>query len=85
MVKIGEQVKSKAILVKGRSTVNHYEKKSLWFREFQSSMVEKGKVYCQLIVPKQYRRDVMRIAHASIMAGHLATKRTVDRATAEYY
>ena len=42
-------------------------------------------MYCQLIVPKQYRRDVMRIAHESIMAGHLATRRTVDRVTAEFY
>jgi hypothetical protein len=65
--KIGEQVKSEAILDKGSSSVKYYEKKGLWFREFQSSKVEKEKVYCQLIVPKQYRRDVMRIAHESIM------------------
>jgi transposase InsO family protein len=85
LVKIGEQVKSEAILVKGSSLVKYYEKKGLWFREFQSSKVEKGKVYCQLIVPKQYRRDVIRIAHESIMAGHLATWCTVDMVTAELY
>jgi hypothetical protein len=50
-----------------------------------SSKVEKGKVYCQLIVSKQYKRDVMRIAHESIMVDHLATRRTVDRVTAEFY
>jgi hypothetical protein len=27
----------------------------------------------------------MRIAHESIMVGHLATRRTVDRVTAEFY
>jgi hypothetical protein len=43
-------VKSEAVLVKGSSIVNYYEKKGLCFREFQSSKVEKGKVYCQLIV-----------------------------------
>ena len=68
LVKIGEQVKSEAILVKGSSSVKYYEKKGLWFRELQSSKVEKGKVYCQLIVPMQYRKDVMHIAHESIMA-----------------
>ena len=85
LVKIGEQVKSEAIFVKGSNSVKYYEKKGLWFREFQSSKVEKGKVYCQLIVPKQYRRDVMRIAHESIMAVHLATRRTVDRFTADFF
>ena len=67
MVKIGVQVTSEAILVKGSSSVKYYEEKGLWFREFQSSKVEKEKVYCQLIVPKQYRRDVMCIAHEAIM------------------
>ena len=42
-------------------------------------------MYCQLIVPKQYRRDVMRIAHESIMVGYQTTRRTVDRFTAELY
>ena len=42
-------------------------------------------MYCQLIVPKQYRRDGMRIAHESIMVGYLTTRRTVDRFTAEFY
>jgi hypothetical protein len=70
-------VKSEAILVNGSSSVKYYEKKGLWFREFQSFKVEKEKVYCQLIVPKQYRRDVMRIAHESIMVGYQTTRRTV--------
>jgi hypothetical protein len=42
-------------------------------------------VYCQVIVPKQNRRDVMGIAHESIMVGYLTTRRTVDRFTAELY
>ena len=42
LAKIGEQVKSEAILVNGSSSVKYYEKKGLWFREFQSSKVEKG-------------------------------------------
>jgi hypothetical protein len=58
LAKIGEQVESEAVLIKGSSIVNYYEKKGLWFREFQSSKVEKGKVYCQLIVPKQNRTDM---------------------------
>ena len=85
LVKIGEQVKSEAILVKGSSSVKYYVKKGSWFREFQSSKVEKGKVYCQLLVPKQNRSDVMRIAHESIMVGHLTTRGSVDRFTAEFY
>jgi hypothetical protein len=47
LVKIGEQVKSEAILVKGSSPVNYYEKKGLWFREFQSS--HNGALICCLL------------------------------------
>ena len=41
LVKVCDQVQPEAVLVKGSSTVKYYEKKGLWFRDFQSSKVEK--------------------------------------------
>ena len=60
-------------------------KRKLLYREFQSPKVEKGKRFCQLVEPEVYRTDVMKLAHESLMAGHVATKRTVSRVLSEFY
>ena len=39
----------------------------------------------QLIVPLQYQKLVMKLAHKSFMAGHLAVKRTVQKVLSEFY
>lgn len=44
------------------------------YREFKGD-----KTYIQLIVPSKYRNTVMRLAHESIMSGHLATSKTLNR------
>lgn len=86
LIKIREKVSAGTVYEKADSgTVKFFEKKSLIFREFQSPKIEKGKIFRQLVVPEKYRRDVMRVAHESIMAGHLATKRTVSRVMTEFF
>lgn len=55
------------------------------YRKFQSPKIEKGKTFCQLIVPEMYREDVMKLAHESLMAGHMATSRTTSRILSEFY
>ena len=34
---------------------------------------------CQLVVPSVYRRQILRVGHKAILAGHLGVKRTADR------
>ena len=54
-------------------------------RKFSSPSVERGRILVQLIVPQQYRKMVMKLAHESIMAGHLATKRFVQEVLSEFF
>ncbi|XP_060062936.1 uncharacterized protein LOC132543450 [Ylistrum balloti] len=67
----------------GRSTVFYH--KDLLYREFQSPKVANGRVFRQLILPEKYRHTVMRLAHESIMSGHLAAKRTTSRVLSEFF
>lgn len=48
-----------------------YERNNLLYREFSSLKVSNGKLFHQLIVPKKYRNFVMKLAHETLMAGHL--------------
>ncbi|XP_062607411.1 uncharacterized protein LOC134269206 [Saccostrea cucullata] len=65
--------------------VKYILKKGMLFRVFQSEKVENGKQFTQLVVPKKYRMKVLSLAHESLMAGHLATSRTIDKVLAEFY
>ena len=55
-----------------------YVKKNLLYRQFSSPKVSNGKVFRQLVVPRKFRTLVMRLAHESLMSGHLGVKKTVD-------
>ena len=62
-----------------------YKRKDLLFREFSSPKVLNGKIFRQLMVPRKYRNLVMKIAHESLMAGHLGVKKTTERIMSEFY
>lgn len=62
-----------------------FERKQMLLREFSSPKVSNGKLFRQLIVPKEYRTIVMKIAHETLMAGHLGAKKTAERIVSEFY
>ena len=47
--------------------------------------MENGKVFVQLVVPQQYRKTIMKLAHESIMSGHLAVNRTIQKVLSEFF
>ena len=61
------------------------KKNDLLYRKFSSPNVEHGRTFTQLIVPQQYRTLVMKLAHESVMAGHLAIKRTMQKVLSKFY
>nr|XP_034316716.1 uncharacterized protein LOC117686144 isoform X1 [Crassostrea gigas] len=61
------------------------ERKQMLFREFCNPKVSSGKLFRQLIVPRKYRTIVMKIAHETLMGGHLGSKKTTDRVVSEFY
>ena len=61
--------------------VTWVSKNGLLFRYF----VNNHDTYFQLIVPKFYRFDIMRLVHEGILAGHMGIKRTLNRILSEFY
>ena len=47
--------------------------------------MEFGKIFIQLVVPQQYRKMVMKLAHESILSGHLAVKLTIQKVLSEFF
>ncbi|XP_041365121.1 uncharacterized protein LOC121380393 [Gigantopelta aegis] len=54
-------------------------------RKSQSPNVEHGKLFDQLVVPTKLRVKVMRVAHETVLAGHMATQKTINRVQRHFY
>ena len=67
-----------------RGKASFFKKNDLLYRKFCSPNIERGRIFVQLIVLQQYRKVVMKLAHESIMAGHLAIKRTIKKVLSEF-
>lgn len=76
---------AKDIPGKNQATIRYFEKNGLIYREFQSVRVRNGQKFSQLVVPSQYRKSVLKLAHESQMAGHMSTRRTIDRVLKEFF
>ncbi|GFO40116.1 gypsy retrotransposon integrase-like protein 1 [Plakobranchus ocellatus] len=61
-----------------------YERRIL-FRYFQSPVANHGDVSRQVVVPKELRMTVMKLAHESILSGHLAAKKTTERVLQDFH
>ncbi|XP_060070261.1 uncharacterized protein LOC132550238 [Ylistrum balloti] len=67
----------------GSSTI--FYQKGIMYRKFHSPRVRNGMTFRQLVVPAKYRDIVMRLAHDSMMSGHLAAKKTTNRVLSEFF
>ena len=65
--------------------VRYFFNNGLLFREYQSSPQARGQTYTQLVVPTQFRPQVLRLAHDSALAGHLKARKTMERIWAHFY
>ncbi|XP_069138991.1 uncharacterized protein [Argopecten irradians] len=66
-------------------TSRFFLRRGIVYRKFSSPCIGNGRTYNQLVVPKKYRGTVMKLAHDTIMSGHLGAKRTLDRIMMEFY
>ena len=62
-----------------------FKRNDLLYRKFSSPNVEQGKIFEQLIVPEQYRKLVIQLAHESVLTGHLSVTSSVHKILSEYY
>ena len=58
------------------------EEKMILFRTFTN---ERNELFRQIMVPLELRESVMKLAHDTPMAGHMGTKRTLDRIWHSFY
>ena len=70
---------------KKEAKIAFVKRNGLYFRQFESPRVDKGKKFTQLVVPKKHRPIVLKLAHESLMAGHMSTQRSVHRVLSEFY
>ena len=61
------------------------QKNGLMYRHFTSPPKKGSVVHNQLILPHSLRESVLEVAHDSILGGHLATKKTYDRVTSNFF
>ena len=93
-IRIAQQSDDTLTKVRSLADSNHSEiegkakffyREGILFRKFQSPGVEHGRIFTQLVVPKQYRVVCMQLAHDSLMSGHLGADRTVNKVLAEFF
>ena len=56
-------------------------KKDLMYRQFTKG----NKLTLQLVIPERFREKVLRLAHETLMSGHLGIKKTMDRVLTEFF
>lgn len=59
--------------------------KGILYREFQSPTVQFGEKFLQVVVPRPYRDQVMKLAHESILGGHQGTQKTTDKVLSNFF
>ena len=68
-----------------RGKASFFKRNDLLYRKFSSPNFERGRIFVQLIVPRQYRKMVTKLAHESITAGHLAIQRTIQKGLSKFF
>ena len=60
-------------------------KDGILYRMYQPNKKDEGKIVKQVVVPQILRKQVMFLAHESILGGHLGIKKTMDKVTTSFY
>ena len=64
-----------------RGETKFVRKKGLLYRQFTKG----NKVTLQLVIPVGFHEKVLRLAHETLLAGHLGIKKTLDRVVSEFF
>ncbi|KAH3717167.1 hypothetical protein DPMN_059947 [Dreissena polymorpha] len=81
-----EQAMSEEVKQCGKlNTSRYYERNGFLYREFTSPKHNKGEPVCQLVVPKEFRDEIMKIAHESLLGGHLGMQKTLDKVLSQFH
>ena len=70
---------------KNGHTSHFVKRKGILYREFQSPTVDNNNAFSQVVVPSKYRVQVMKLAHESLLGGHLGSQKTCDRVMTNFF
>ena len=70
---------------KGGSKYRYVIQKGVLYREFEQVRGQISNIMKQVVMPSEHRKRVMSLAHESIVGGHLAAKKTIDRITTSFH
>ena len=81
---IRQRVESGSVTVSrglNRGETRFVLKRDLMYRQFTKG----SKLTLQLVIPESFREKVLRLAHETLMSGHLGNKDTMDRVLTEFF
>lgn len=70
---------------KSGSSFRFEKRNGIIFRVFQAPNVDYGNSIRQVVVPVKFRKQVMHLAHESILGGHQGTKKTSDKILSSFF
>ena len=76
-----ESAKEGDWMTSGKAKFRFAYRKKILYREYDGG----NGIKRQVVVPKELRREVMRVAHDAPMSGHLANQRTRERLWTDFY
>ena len=86
LAKVREYAKSEKTIQRKNNQVTYKYKAGQLFRVFEPKRANRVDRKClQLVVPQQYRKMVLKLGHESIMAGHMGTRKTIDRILRDFF
>ena len=74
---------NKTIKLKSGNETSYFVEKGFLYRRVQSK--GKQKVLKQLLVPQELRTKVLKLAHETLLGGHLGIQKTLDRVMSSFY
>ena len=75
----------KQLTTKGGCRYRYAKQKGVLYRVFEEPRGEAVVEVKQIVVPEKLRKQVMGLAHESIVGGHLGSKKTLDRITTSFH
>lgn len=82
--RIRKDAQAGSVFKRANAEIGWFVKRGMVYREFKS-LKDTRMSYTQLVVPLSYRDKVMRLAHESIMSGHMGIRRTLDRVLSAFF
>ena len=74
---------NKTMKLKSGNETSYFVEKGFLYRRIQSK--GKQKVVKQLLVPQKLRTKVLKLAHETLLGGHLGIQKTLDRVMSSFY